>query len=70
MTPEEMTEAARARAQATMEALDKLEQQAAAMVQQCEDIVGRLCAVEQLLERVGQMHADVQKALNAAPEKD
>lgn len=45
------------------EALDVLEQRAVAMVQQCEDIVGRLNAMEQKLAQIEKMHADVQRKL-------
>lgn len=69
MTPEEAQEKARASVMAVHKALDILEQRAVAMVQQCEDIVGRLCAIEQKLEQIEKMHADVQQIVKQAPKK-
>lgn len=69
MTPEEAQEKARASVMEVHKALDILEQRAVAMVQQCEDIVGRLCAIEQKLEQIEKMHADVQQIVKQAPKK-
>ncbi|ELO3113237.1 hypothetical protein QWO17_004577 [Escherichia coli] len=63
MTPEEAQEKARASVLKVHESLDMLEQRAVEMVQQCEDIVERLNAMEQKLAQIEKMHADVQRKL-------
>ncbi|EFN7975636.1 hypothetical protein ED769_15015 [Escherichia coli] len=59
MTLEEAQEKARASVLEVHKALDMLEQRAVEMVQQCEDIVERLNAMEQKLAQIEKMYADV-----------
>ncbi len=63
MTFEEAQEKARASVLEVHKSLDMLEQRAVEMVQQCEDIVERLNAMEQKLAQIEKMHADVQRKL-------
>ncbi|HAV9868184.1 TPA: hypothetical protein JLH41_004010 [Escherichia coli] len=64
MTNEEALEKARASVLAVNESLDMLEQKTAELVQQCKGIVTRMNAVEQKLEQIEKMHADVQRIMS------